>query len=426
LLGQCRKKQENNSFILDYAFMLKKVLLFSVAYSPFFGGAELAVKEITDRIEDIEFDLITLRFDNILPKVEKIGNITVYRIGFALPGAVISDTTKMPLRLNKFFYPFIACLKALKLHREKKYDVIWSVMAAFAGFSAIFFKTLNPRIPYLLTLQEGDPIDYILNKVKFIRPFFNRIFIKADFIQSISAYLADWARQMGYQGEIKIVPNAVDIAHFSKDFAEERISAVKGELRKKKGDVFIITTSRLVKKNAIDDVIKALIFLPANVRFIILGIGHDEQMLRNLAKKEGVDDRIVFLGHIGHEDLPIYLQAADIFIRPSLSEGLGSSFLEAMAAGIPVIATPVGGIVDFLFDPEKNQDRRPTGLFCQVHNPKSVAEKIKVFIENDELKDRIVANAKEMIFTKYDWNVIALEMSKILKNLSDKDISKYK
>ncbi|MCG2695311.1 hypothetical protein L6261_04530, partial [Candidatus Parcubacteria bacterium] len=61
---------------------MKKILIFSTVYYPFVGGAEVAIKEITDRIGDIEFDMVTLRFDKNLPKFEKIGNVNVYRIGF--------------------------------------------------------------------------------------------------------------------------------------------------------------------------------------------------------------------------------------------------------------------------------------------------------------------------------------------------------
>jgi glycosyltransferase involved in cell wall biosynthesis len=392
-------------------------LIFSIVYPPFYGGAELAVKEITDRVKDIEFDLITLRFNSDLPAVEKIGNVTVYRIGFARPGAAVPDMVKMPLKLNKPLYPLLACLKALALHRKNKYDATWAVMAAFAGFAAAGFKMFNPKVPYLLTLQEGDPIDYILGKVRFIRPLFNRIFKTADFIQPISAYLADWARQMGYLGKIEIVPNAVDIAHFSQNFTASKLNAVNDKLGKKNNDIFIITTSRLVKKNAVDDVIRALAFLPADVKFAILGIGPDELLLKELAKEAGVADRVIFLGHVGHEDIPFYLQAADIFIRPSLSEGLGSSFLEAMAAGIPVIATPVGGITDFLFDPEKDPAREPTGLFCQARNPASIAEKIKKLIADQALRGRIVVNARKLVSAKYDWDIIARQMAEILSNI---------
>ena len=121
----------------------KKVLIFSLAYIPFVGGAELAVKEITDRIDDTEFDLITFRFDKKWPKFERIGNVNIYRISG-----------------GKTLFPFLAFCKASRLNRERKYPVVWSIMANRAGFAALFFKLWNPKIKYLLTLQEGDALDY--------------------------------------------------------------------------------------------------------------------------------------------------------------------------------------------------------------------------------------------------------------------------
>ena len=63
---------------------MKRILVFSLAYHPFVGGAEIAVKEITDRIGEgeITFDMITLRYDSRLPRVERVGNVMVHRIGF--------------------------------------------------------------------------------------------------------------------------------------------------------------------------------------------------------------------------------------------------------------------------------------------------------------------------------------------------------
>jgi glycosyltransferase involved in cell wall biosynthesis len=98
-----------------------------------------------------------------------------------------------------------------------------------------------------------------------------------------------------------------------------------------------------------------------------------------------------------------YLHASDIFIRPSLSEGFGNSFIEAMASRVPVIATPVGGIIDFLKDGE-------TGLFCEVKNPKSIAQKVEKLIKDKESREYIVRNAYEMVKNKYDWNIIANDM----------------
>jgi len=83
------------------------------------------------------------------------------------------------------------------------------------------------------------------------------------------------------------------------------------------------------------------------------------------------------------------LALADVFVRPSLSEGLGNVFLEAMAAGLPIIGTPVGGILDFLKDGE-------TGLFCRIKNPKSIAEKIKEILSDDRLREKLIQNGQKL------------------------------
>jgi len=390
--------------------MQKKILIFSTTYFPFVGGAEIAVKEITDRVSDIQFDMITLRFDSKLPKFEKKGNINIYRIGFTKKSPTGTDLLRFPLKLNKFLFPFFACCKACELNKKNKYDAIWSIMAAYAGFAGMFFKCTHKKIPFILTLQEGDPIPEIKNKVKFVSLLFKRIFLKANVIQAISVYLSDWAKEMGFLGKIEIIPNAVDTKKFSKEFSKNELNELKQKLGKKENDIFIITTSRLVRKNAIDDVIKSLKYLSTNIKFIILGVGPDLLDLKNLSVVENVENRVMFVGQVEHDEIPKYLKVSDIFIRPSLSEGFGNSFIEAMSSGVPVIATQVGGITDFIFDPQKNSDKKPTGIFVNVVDPKDIAEKINYLLENREVKNEIIKNAKELVFEKYDWNLIAKDM----------------
>ena len=81
-----------------------------------------------------------------------------------------------------------------------------------------------------------------------------------------------------------------------------------------------------------------------------------------------------------------------------------------MASGVPVIATPVGGIVDFLIDGK-------TGLFCQVNNPQSIAEKVQLYLEDNELNEKIKKQAAELVIKKYDWDLIARSMERILKKI---------
>ncbi len=393
---------------------MKKVLIFSLVYYPkHIGGAEVAIKEITDRISpyDIEFHMVTNRFDSTLPKVEKIGNVLVHRIGIAIENPEIKDLKKFPLHLNKVLFQFAAARKASELHKKYKYDAVWSMMAHSTGVPGGLFKKKHPDVKYILTLQEGDPPEYIEQKMKPFGKLFKEAFTRADTIQVISTFLGKWAKRMGYVGDIELVPNAVNTGHFSQTYSEGELKPIREKLNKKEGDVFVITTSRLVKKNAVDDVIKALPHLPKNVKFIILGTGPDEDILKKLAEKLGVESRAQFVGFVDHSEMPKYLKVSDIFIRPSLSEGFGSSFVEAFAAEIPVIATQEGGIADFLFDPERNPDKPSTGRAVDTRDPEGIARAVKLFIEDKEKTQEIVKNAKELAFSKYDWNTI----TKIMK-----------
>jgi len=393
---------------------MKRILILSLTYTPFIGGAEIAVKEITDRLRlrDVSFDMITLRFDKNLPEVEKIGNVTIHRIGFGKKNVATSDTYKFPLSVNKYIFPFLAYRKARKLHAKNFYDIIWSIQANYAGFAALFTKNALPHVPFVLTLQEGDPIDHYLRRVGMLQPIFQNIFRRADVIQVISEFLGGYAKTMGYTGPISVIPNGVDVATFAKRPAEKELSILKQRMMKKSDDVYLITISRLVKKNAVDDIISALTHLPKNYKLIVAGEGPDGKTLWNLAKDLGVEKRIMFLGHVPHNELPLYLHVSDIFVRPSRSEGMGNVFIESMAAGVPVIGTPVGGITDFLFDPEKTKLGKvtPTGLFCSADNPKSIAKTVERLSSDTKLRKNIIANAYAMVREKYDWKKISTDM----------------
>lgn len=374
---------------------MKKILIFSVAYLPLVGGAEIAVREITNRMlqSEIEFDMITIRYNKRDSREEKIGKIKVYRIG----------RSWLPLRLRKLLFPFSAVRLAVRLHRTQRYDATWSIMASWSGFAGLFFSFRFPKVPRILTLQEGDPLSSIRRKVRLVYPFFRMIFTRATVIQAISTYLQNFAIDMGSKAPIEVIPNGVDGGRFSEEYPPHEIETLKHNLGKKLGDIFLITTSRLVLKNGVKDMIDALLYLPPRVKAIIVGDGPLRAMLEKHVASKELGDRVRFLGELRYEELPRYLKACDVFVRPSLSEGLGNSFLEAMAAGLPVIGTPVGGIVDYLKDGE-------TGLFATPADPRSVAECVRRLLEDRNLLNSLARNGQSLALKHYDWNTVAKAM----------------
>lgn len=383
----------------------KKILIFSTAYYPFVGGAEVAVKEITDRISGIQFDLITARMKPGLASKEKIGNVCVHRLGLGFK------------TIDKFCLAFFGSSKAAKLHKENKYDVVWSIMASQASIAAAKFKTKNPKVKLMLTMQEGDEEEHLKRYVfgidslyrLLIKPWHMLVFKKADFGTAISNYLIGRMRKNGMTVPIKLIPNGVDVERFAKQISKDKQMEIRKNFGLKESDIVLVTASRLVEKNGVRDVIKSLSDLSENIKFLILGDGELKRSLEIEVKKLKVKDRVIFGGYVLYDDIPKYLKSCDIFIRPSLSEGLGNSFIEAMACRIPVIATPVGGIVDFLKDEE-------TGYFCEPNNSESIAETVKKVI-NDPNKNKVIENAYQIVAEKYDWDLIAGKMEEVFNNI---------
>jgi glycosyltransferase involved in cell wall biosynthesis len=362
----------------------KRILIFSTAYLPFVGGAEIAVKEITDRLPGLEFEMVTLNLDGRQKAEEKVGNVLVHRIG---GGGYV----------YKLLYPFAALYLARRLHKKNLFSKTWSIMASFSGFAALFFKFFYPKITFILTLQEGDPLSRPQRRAALVYPLFVQIFRKADRVQAISTFLANFAKKMGAKVPVEVIPNGVDLPLFSAPVAE----AEKQNIRQKLPGVStrLVTVSRLVEKNGVGDIVAALPLLPESVGLIIVGSGPLEKSLKEKVAKLKLSSRVVFAGLVAYKELPKWLAASDVFVRPSLSEGMGNSFIEAMAAGVPVIGTPVGGITDFLRD-------RETGLLCQPQNPQSIAEAVKVLLADPSLKVKLIENGKKLA-QGYDWGIIA-------------------
>src|SRR3989344_3626280 len=381
---------------------MKKILIFSLSYYPHVGGAEVAIKEITDRIvpTDITFHLICNRYDSTLPKVEKKGNVLVHRVGvcsFSYVGKIL-------------FVP-LAAMKAFALHRTHRFDGLWAMML-YMTFTIALMRVVGVRIPYVVSLQEGEPFGHVFERWH-IKPFLPLVrygMRHAATVQAISSFLGTWTSSLNFHGPVEIIPNGVHIAHFSQTYSVNALAKTRAELKSAAGDIVLVHVGRMVGKNGIDDIIKALTFLPPNISFVHIGAGPDEDMLKQLARTVGVADRARFLGFVAHAELPRYLQASDIFIRPSLSEGMGNAFIEAMAAGVPVIGTQVGGIADFLFDPERNPEHEPTGRAVNPNDQEGIARAVGLYLKDTDATARIIENARRLVRERYDWKRVVHDM----------------
>lgn len=387
-----------------------KILIFSTAYYPFVGGAEVAIREITDRLPNIEFDLITAKMNKGLPFRERIGNVTVYRLGIGVP------------LVDKLIVALEGWVFARHLEKKNKYDAYWCMMASFASGSAFISNIFSgiiskKKTPIILTLQEGDSEKYLeARRFGLVNLSWRLALARTDTLTVISNYLGERAKRLGFKGQVELVPNGVNVNKFTKEISKEEKIQIRKDLGLGDSDMALVTTSRLNVKNGVGDVIKALTHLPDHFKFVVCGVGELENELKKLAKDINVGDRVIWKGLVSHDDLPKYLKSCDIFIRPSLSEGMGNSFIEAMAAGIPVIATPVGGITDFLTDDPSKVDIQ-TGYFCEPQKPESIVATTMRII-SDPNKSRVLENAKQLVTEKYNWDQIAVQMKAVFDRMT--------
>ena len=382
--------------------MSKNILIFSLAYYPsHVSGAEAAIKEITERIdtEEYEFHLVTHLFDTSAARVEKIANVTVYRVGFG--GAYLSKILFVPL----------AALKARSLHKKIHFTGMWAMMT-YMLMPLTIARWLGVRVPYVLTLQDGDPYDKVFGRwfIKPALPLIDKGFKNARIVQVISEYLGTWPKLRGYKGEVVLIRNGANPKNFQQFYSSEELQSVRTKLGKKDGDFYLFIAARLVYQKGIDAVIKALPLLPQHVKFLIAGGGPEEAMLKTLADELGVSGRVIFLGSLERDDVPKYRNTivSDAFVHPSRSEGLGNSVLSAMAGRLPVIATQVGGLADFIFD--KKSSRPATAWAVDPDAPEQIAAAVRDIMNDEGKVAQRTQNARTMVEREYHWDRVAKDM----------------
>ena len=369
-----------------------RVVVFSIAYEPMIGGAEVALKELMTRMPEYEFSVIVAAHTFDIPAYEQKGHIHIYRVGrwCAFLG-----------RLRNYVYIPLAVVKAYRLGN---FELCWSVMAAYAGGAAYWLNRLT-GVPVLLWLQEGDPLVRIERLTSWVSGFYRDFFSRVAYVQVLSEYLADIAKHFGVVAPVEVVPNGVDVARFAKPV---EVSGLRERWTNRSDAIVIFPASRLEVKNGIDTIVRSLVF-DERLVLVLAGDGSQRKMLEGLAGELGVSDRVVFLGGIAHEELPAYYQSADVFARPSRSEGMGISFIEAMAAGLPVVATTVGGIADFARDGENM-------LAVSVDDPKALAGAMVKACDDMEVRKRLIDGGKKTA-ARYDWDDIATRVRGIINTV---------
>jgi len=178
----------------------------------------------------------------------------------------------------------------------------------------------------------------------------------------------------------------------------DRILA-RRELKVRNDEFIILSVARLVPRKGIDQLIAALIRLPANTRLVVVGDGEDRRRLEALTAL--VEDRVTFVPHATDEERNAWYAAADVFALPVREtaddvEGFGIVFLEASLAGLPIVAGKSGGVAEAVVDGE-------TGLSVDPTDVDAIADVLNRLIHDQSLRQTLGLRGKARAEKEFQW-----------------------
>lgn len=313
-------------------------------YLPLIGGIQMVVSAQNRRLHQRDYEpfVVTPRiqtpkryfFDGTRVECYESLN-TGFRVGipYAIPSASSFKTflkaAKSSDIVHSHGHPYLTSLIMGKLAKKCSKPFVLTQHNTFIRYDNVFDKIerLNDLVVGKETLKEADIIIAVSEATK-------------NYVLSLGAE----------RRRVKVLHNGVDLVHF-RPIPGKR-EEMRGKLRVSKNAVIVLTVRRLVYKNGIDTLIEAaklVVTRNPNIHFIVAGTGTSQIAAQTRIRQLGIENNFRLAGLVSDYELPFYYNAADFFVLPSKSgEGLPLVALEAMACGLPVIATNVGGIGEIL------------------------------------------------------------------------------
>ena len=224
---------------------------------------------------------------------------------------------------------------------------------------------------------------------------------KCQHIITPSDSIRELLRENGVEGDITTIPTGIVLKPFRQ--------ADGDVIRKERGwenDTVLISVGRLAKEKSFDTLIEAAAIVMRDhpeVRLALIGGGLEERSLKKLAQELGIAGRVDFAGSVPYEEIPNYLKAADIFCFASTTETQGLVTMEAMAAGLPIVAVDATGTHDALTNGKE-------GLLTE-NNSKALGQAINEIVTNPELREKLISGGADRV----EWFDIAHQAKRMLE-----------
>lgn len=202
------------------------------------------------------------------------------------------------------------------------------------------------------------------------------------------------AKQIGsrYRRPVEVIHNGVDTDAFS---SVHSCASMRARYAAPNQSI-VVSVGRLVGWKGIHVVINAIASIPSVV-YLVVGTGPEERELKMLASRLGVSDRVIFAGRVAHGDLPQLLAQCDVFVQPSIGEeAFGISVVEAMACGLPVIASDNGGLPEIVVN-------GATGLLLRPGDAAAWHRGIAELVDDPSRARRMGSAARERAIAHFTW-----------------------
>lgn len=278
------------------------------------------------------------------------------------------------IELAGYFFSTTRYLKRV----AKNYDIVHAHWFLPSGLIACLAKD-SIKKPVVTTAWGAE---FHLSNNFLVRKALGYVNWKSDSVVAVSKYMKSRAQVYGLDvKDMKVIPNSVDVKQFSLK-------------RKKSNKIIIATVRRLVPEKRIEDLINAVADLPdelkRKINLWIIGGGPEKERLTKLTHELNLSQVTKFWGMVEHKDIPKLLSKIDIYVNPSIQEGMATANLEAMASSCCVIATKGVGNDEVIIDGEN-------GFLYEGKDSKALAEKLQVLIENKRLRKKFEKKAIERL-----------------------------
>ncbi len=365
-------------FILDYAIGLSKYYDITVLVPAAVGAAD---SETLEGISVIRYHYFPIHAWETL----------------CYPGAIVPRIKEKKIRI--FLVPFLMLALFLNLRKyEKKFDCVHAHWLIPQGILSAFCKK-----PFLVTGHGGDVAE--LNKSLFYL-LKKRCLQRAGAVSVVSRHLQTILEQTYGCRNARIIPMGCNTAYFTPANRKENffsqgslpVILFAGRLAEKKGTVYLIRAMQYVEG-----------------LLVIAGGGPLEHTCHTLVSELHLEDKVRFLGPRPHTELRTIYASSDLFAAPSVTakggdvEGFGLVILEAMASGLPVVASRSGGITDIIRDGEN-------GLLAPERDEKQLAAHINRLIRDPALR-RTLSQASLETAARFDYSVIAEKYCHMIENI---------